>query len=134
MTYTADYLIQKRREKWEELHSIDYDKKFRIGVANELVSNGDLREEIVKSPEKLIELLFIVVDKDKHTMPFFLNEVQIDFLNILNKANMCLNGDTYFKVLRENHNLDRCRTQFKLVSDMEAKESELRAIINSITD
>ena len=45
-----------------------------------------------------------------------------------------LNGDTYFKVLRENHNLDRCRTQFKLVSDMEAKENELRAIINSITD
>jgi thiamine kinase-like enzyme len=45
-----------------------------------------------------------------------------------------LNGDTYFRIHRENHNLDRCRTQFKLVSDMEAKESELRAIINSITD
>ena len=26
-----------------------------------------------------------------------------------------LAGDTYFKVHRENHNLDRCRTQFKLV-------------------
>lgn len=45
-----------------------------------------------------------------------------------------LNGDTYFRIHRENHNLDRCRTQFKLVSDMEAKESELRAIINSIMD
>jgi len=32
-----------------------------------------------------------------------------------------LQGDTYFKVHREGHNLDRCRTQFKLVSDMEAK-------------
>lgn len=30
-----------------------------------------------------------------------------------------LNGDTYFKIHRENHNLDRCRTQFKLVRDME---------------
>ena len=32
-----------------------------------------------------------------------------------------LQGDTYFKVHREGHNLDRCRTQFKLVSDMEEK-------------
>jgi hypothetical protein len=29
-----------------------------------------------------------------------------------------LNGDTYFKVHREGHNLDRCRTQFKLVQSM----------------
>jgi len=32
-----------------------------------------------------------------------------------------LQGDTYFKIHRENHNLDRCRTQFKLVEDMENK-------------
>ena len=32
-----------------------------------------------------------------------------------------LQGDTYFKIHRENHNLDRCRTQFKLVADMEEK-------------
>jgi hypothetical protein len=30
-----------------------------------------------------------------------------------------LQGDTYFKIHQENHNLDRCRTQFKLVKDME---------------
>lgn len=30
-----------------------------------------------------------------------------------------LNGDTYFRIHRENHNLDRCRTQFKLVEEME---------------
>jgi Ser/Thr protein kinase RdoA (MazF antagonist) len=30
-----------------------------------------------------------------------------------------LNGDTYFKIHRDGHNLDRCRTQFKLVADME---------------
>lgn len=28
-------------------------------------------------------------------------------------------GDHYFKIHREDHNLDRCRTQFKLVTDME---------------
>lgn len=40
-----------------------------------------------------------------------------------------LQGDTYFKIHRENHNLDRCRTQFKLVSDMEAKWDTMKAIV-----
>ncbi len=30
-----------------------------------------------------------------------------------------LNGDTYFRIHRENHNLDRCHTQMKLLQDME---------------
>ena len=30
-----------------------------------------------------------------------------------------LAGDTYFKVQREGHNLDRCRTQFKLVASLQ---------------
>lgn len=41
-----------------------------------------------------------------------------------------LNGDTYFKVHRENHNLDRARTQFKLVADMEHHLDDMTAIIN----
>jgi len=41
-----------------------------------------------------------------------------------------LAGDTYFRVHREGQNLDRCRTQFKLVSDMEAHWDELNAIIS----
>lgn len=41
-----------------------------------------------------------------------------------------LNGDVYFKVHREGHNLDRCRTQFKLVADMESKWSQMVQIIN----
>ncbi len=40
-----------------------------------------------------------------------------------------LEGDHYFKIHREQHNLDRCRTQFKLVADMEQKENEMRAIV-----
>lgn len=38
-------------------------------------------------------------------------------------------GDTYFKIHREGHNLDRCRTQFKLVEDMEAKMDQMKAIV-----
>ena len=41
-----------------------------------------------------------------------------------------LNGDTYFKVHRENHNLDRARTQFKLVKEMEDHIEEMTTIIN----
>jgi len=40
-----------------------------------------------------------------------------------------LNGDTYFKIHRENHNLDRARTQFKMVADMEEKLNEMKAIV-----
>jgi Ser/Thr protein kinase RdoA (MazF antagonist) len=40
-----------------------------------------------------------------------------------------LNGDTYFKVHREGHNLDRARTQFKMVSDMESKMDRMQEIV-----
>lgn len=41
-----------------------------------------------------------------------------------------LEGDVYFHISRERQNLDRCRTQCKLVSDMEARWAELGAIVN----
>lgn len=40
-----------------------------------------------------------------------------------------LSGDTYFKISRPEHNLDRARNQFKLVSDMEKCLDEMRAIV-----
>ncbi|MBQ8813776.1 MAG: aminoglycoside phosphotransferase family protein [Lachnospiraceae bacterium] len=40
-----------------------------------------------------------------------------------------LNGDTYFKIHREHHNLDRARNQFKLVADIAEKENKLCEII-----
>jgi hypothetical protein len=84
--YTADYLIQKRIEKWNETHSIEYDKQLRTAIANEIINNKDLLNEVKRYPEKLIELVFIVVDKDQKTKPFILNDVQREFINILNKA------------------------------------------------
>jgi hypothetical protein len=41
-----------------------------------------------------------------------------------------LQGDVYFKIHREGHNLDRCRTQFKLVEDMEKKWLDMHQIVN----
>ncbi len=40
-----------------------------------------------------------------------------------------LNGDTYFRIKRENHNLDRTRTQFRLVSEMEENLDKMNAIV-----
>lgn len=86
MTYTADYLIAKRKEKWEALQDIEFDKQFQKAVAMELMKNQELREEVKAYPEKLIELEFIVVDKNKKTRPFFLNAVQREFVDTLNRA------------------------------------------------
>jgi len=36
-----------------------------------------------------------------------------------------LQGDIYFKVHREGHNLDRCRTQFELVKSVTAQEDKM---------
>jgi Ser/Thr protein kinase RdoA (MazF antagonist) len=43
-----------------------------------------------------------------------------------------LAGDTYFKVHREGHNLDRCRTQFKLVESIERQEEEMNRLVESV--
>lgn len=40
-----------------------------------------------------------------------------------------LQGDVYFHTAYEEHNLVRCRTQFKLVADMEDKWSQMEAIV-----
>ncbi len=43
-----------------------------------------------------------------------------------------LNGDTYFKIHRENHNLDRARSQFCLVRDIARQEKELNKIVENL--
>ncbi len=40
-----------------------------------------------------------------------------------------LEGDTYFKIHRKGQNLDRCRTQFCLVEDMERKWDTMKEIV-----
>lgn len=40
-----------------------------------------------------------------------------------------LDGDVYFRTHRPGHNVDRCRTQFKLIEDMEKAFGEMNAIV-----
>ena len=43
-----------------------------------------------------------------------------------------LAGDTYFKVHRPGHNLDRTRSQFKLLQSIEQQEGRIRSLIESL--
>lgn len=43
-----------------------------------------------------------------------------------------LSGDVYFKVHRDNHNLDRCRTQFKLVESIIEQEEAMQKCVASL--
>ena len=76
------------------------------------------------------EMKDYLTDAEKELIPFSVKlltyECGIRFLTDY------LNGDTYFKIHRENHNLDRARNQFKLVQDMADKEEEMKKIIEGM--
>jgi len=43
-----------------------------------------------------------------------------------------LEGDVYFKIHRNGHNLDRCRSQFKLVESIEQQSDRMMMLVNEI--
>jgi Ser/Thr protein kinase RdoA (MazF antagonist) len=43
-----------------------------------------------------------------------------------------LNGDMYFRVHRPGHNLDRCRTQFKLIQSIEEQEAAMQKLVDGM--
>ncbi len=43
-----------------------------------------------------------------------------------------LNGDTYYKVDRQDQNLDRCRAQFKLVESIERQEEQMNRLVETL--
>ena len=43
-----------------------------------------------------------------------------------------LEGDIYFTVHRDGHNLDRCRTQFKLVESIEQQEERMNRLVDTL--
>jgi Ser/Thr protein kinase RdoA (MazF antagonist) len=44
-----------------------------------------------------------------------------------------LSGDTYFRTHRPGHNLDRCRTQFKLVESIERQEQAMQKYVDGLS-
>ena len=43
-----------------------------------------------------------------------------------------LSGDTYYKIHRPGHNLDRCRTQFKLLQSIIEQEAAMQTVVEKI--
>lgn len=81
---TCQTIIVRRKELWDHHRDIELDRQYREAVANYIIEHESVREEIQQYPEYLIEMVFVIVDKDKKTTPFFLNEVQQSFMNRLN--------------------------------------------------
>ena len=112
----------------------DFGDAVRIGASTALEDETDLNK--VSCDMKLFEAFtkgFIegcgggLTEKEIELLPMGAKmmtfEVGMRFLTDY------LNGDVYFKVHREGHNLDRCRTQLKLVADMEEKWDKMQAIV-----
>jgi hypothetical protein len=68
-----------------------------------------------------------LLPKEKELLPFsgklITFEIGLRFLTDY------LQGDIYFKTTREGQNLDRCRTQFKLVQSIERQMDEMKKMV-----
>ena len=85
--------------------------------------------------EMRLPMFEAIVEGYLETAGNFLTPLEIDLLPFSSKLISLetgirfltdhLEGDKYFKVHRENHNLDRCRTQLALVKSIEDQEEEM---------
>lgn len=89
---TVQEIIQKRKDRWEhgnpkngiKPHDLNYDKQLvQSGVEEILQDKNGKMQEILEKPYLLIEACFYVVDKEKNTVPFFLNDIQQAFIREL---------------------------------------------------
>ena len=74
-------IIERRRTLWQREGSVERDRAFCELAAREILRDPSLRREVRERPWLLVEAVFTVVDKEGRTVPFFLNEVQRDFIS-----------------------------------------------------
>ncbi len=86
MNLTAQQIINKRKDQWLLHNNIKKDEEYVQMVVNHILESKLLQQEIKNNPEYLVEMCFVVVDKDQNTVPFFFNNVQQMFINDLNQA------------------------------------------------
>ena len=112
----------------------DFGDSIRFGASTALEDEQDLSK--VECSMELFEAYtkgFIegvkgnLTDKEKEMLPMGAKIITLECgIRFLTDY---LQGDTYFKIDRDNHNLDRARTQFKLVLDMENKWEQMKNIV-----
>lgn len=76
-------LIEKRRRLWKRYGSVAKDRAFIEVAAAAIVQSAKMRRQVKEEPYLLIEACFTVVNKKMRTVPFFLNEIQRDFIEQL---------------------------------------------------
>ena len=115
------------------LSAFDFGDSIRFGAAT--TQEGDPNPENMKVDMERFEAYtkgFLtaataLTDKEVEVLPYgaliMTLEVGIRFLADY------INGDVYFRTHYPEQNLDRCRTQFKLVADMEDKWEEMNAVV-----
>lgn len=75
-----DY-VEERKKLWSKTKDIELDYEWRRASWLELIENTDTFKELLENPWYLMKMHFCVIDKEFNEVPFFLNEVQSDFLN-----------------------------------------------------
>lgn len=80
---TLEEMIAKRQRSWEKRHDLEYDRTLVTLAIRDIHKDKALVNEIKEKPWRLIELAFNIVDKRQKTVPFFLNDVQKDFVQRL---------------------------------------------------
>ena len=113
----------------------DYGDSIRFGAATAAEDEKDLSKmemslELFRTyTEGFLSACPGLTDLERETLPMGAKlmtlECGVRFLTDY------LDGDHYFAVHREGQNLDRCRTQFKLVSDMETKWAQMAEIVKN---
>ena len=111
----------------------DYGDSIRFGASTALEDEKDLSKVSMS-----LELFEIYTKGFLKSCPY-LTEVEREYLPMgaktmtfecgLRFLTDYIDGDHYFAVHREGHNLDRARTQFKLVADMEDKWDEMKKAV-----
>ncbi len=76
-------VINKRKELWEINKNISKDREYINSIANYMLSDDgeNIRKQVLRKPEFMIEMFFTIVDKKRNTVPFFLNDVQKELLD-----------------------------------------------------
>ena len=116
----------------------DYGDSIRSGATTALEDEVDLNK--VNFDMNLFELFTkgffescgdILVDKEIENMAFSPRLIAMELgMRFLMDY---INGDVYFQIHRENHNLDRARNQLKLAKDMEEKQNQMERIVKEIS-
>ena len=78
---TISDIVKKRKKIWNAKNDIEYDRQFVKAAAIKILTTAELANEVKQKPYLLIEAAFNIVDKSKQSVPFFLNEVQADFIS-----------------------------------------------------